>query len=260
MPKLPKTINRHPSMQTVANAAGVSKMTVSWALRGDPRISEATRERVKQAAKSCGYEFNPVLSEVMHRIQSRHRGALGLTVALPITLRQKQHVTNGRPYRNSIIRACFSELKRLGFEANWLDITDLSAKRIAQIIRSRNIAALYLPVEANLELMSFIRTGTIPAVSTAPYHQQDSIYTVASDYGWALQHALAEVSEFGFRRPAYLAKTSIEILTCKVGIGQFRAWAPHDCIFGGSLVVDDFEATENRDTISRWRLPTSQTF
>lgn len=47
-------------MVQVAGEAGVDKATVSRALKGDPRISLATRERVWEAVKRLGYEPDAV--------------------------------------------------------------------------------------------------------------------------------------------------------------------------------------------------------
>jgi LacI family transcriptional regulator len=48
------------TMVQVAREAGVDKATVSRALKGDPRISLATRERVWEAVKRLGYEPDAV--------------------------------------------------------------------------------------------------------------------------------------------------------------------------------------------------------
>lgn len=51
----------------VALEAGVSQSTVSRALRGDPRISRATRDRVQQAAERLGYIPNRVARNLRER-------------------------------------------------------------------------------------------------------------------------------------------------------------------------------------------------
>lgn len=48
----------------IARLVRVNQSTVSRALRNDPIIPEATRQRIAQAAESLGYRPDPVLSEV----------------------------------------------------------------------------------------------------------------------------------------------------------------------------------------------------
>ena len=52
-------------MQDVADAAQVHRTTVSLALRRDPRIPTATRERVERHAAKLGYRANPLVSALM---------------------------------------------------------------------------------------------------------------------------------------------------------------------------------------------------
>lgn len=47
--------NRPPSVARIAEKCGVSPMTVSRALRDDPRVAKATRENVLRMAEQLGY-------------------------------------------------------------------------------------------------------------------------------------------------------------------------------------------------------------
>jgi len=67
---------RPPTSHDVARAAGVSQPTVSRALRGDPRVTEATRERVEQAARELGY----VASDRGRSLATRRTGRVGVVV------------------------------------------------------------------------------------------------------------------------------------------------------------------------------------
>jgi len=63
------------SMRQIAEAAGCSVCTVSKALRSDPKISEATRVRVRRVADQLGYRPVPALSRVIgRRASDRNRG------------------------------------------------------------------------------------------------------------------------------------------------------------------------------------------
>lgn len=61
------------SMKQVAEAAGVSKNTVSLALRSSPLVKIATREKIIEAARCLGYSLNPAMSKLMSEI-SLHPG------------------------------------------------------------------------------------------------------------------------------------------------------------------------------------------
>ena len=61
----------------VARAAGVSQPTVSRALRGDPRLSEATRQRVVEAAEALQY----VPSQRGRSLATRSTGQIGIVVS-----------------------------------------------------------------------------------------------------------------------------------------------------------------------------------
>ncbi len=52
--------NRTLVLRDVSEASGVSEMTVSRVLRGRGDVSQETREKVLQAAKSLGYVPNKI--------------------------------------------------------------------------------------------------------------------------------------------------------------------------------------------------------
>jgi LacI family transcriptional regulator len=67
---------RLPTSHDVALAAGVSQPTVSRALRGDPRVTEATRSRVLAAAERLGY----VTSDRGRSLATRRTSRIGVVV------------------------------------------------------------------------------------------------------------------------------------------------------------------------------------
>ncbi|HEY1123201.1 MAG TPA: LacI family DNA-binding transcriptional regulator, partial [Haloferula sp.] len=74
-------MEQRPTMTDLAERLGVSPSTVSRALRNDPRISAALRERIRMAAEESGYLPNPLVSALM---ATRRKGGAGEvdTVAL----------------------------------------------------------------------------------------------------------------------------------------------------------------------------------
>jgi LacI family transcriptional regulator len=72
----PPAARRPPTSHDVALAAGVSQPTVSRALRGDRSVTDATRHRVLQAAKSLGY----VPSDRGRSLATRRTRRIGVVV------------------------------------------------------------------------------------------------------------------------------------------------------------------------------------
>lgn len=64
------------TMSDIAAAAGVSQATVSYALRGDPSISEATRQRVLDMARKLNYTVNLAA----RAMRSGRNNAIGLVL------------------------------------------------------------------------------------------------------------------------------------------------------------------------------------
>lgn len=67
----------NPTMSDVAHHAGVSPMTVSRALRDDPRVSPETKTRVMGAVNALGYRRNEVARNLR---LGRSSGLIGLVV------------------------------------------------------------------------------------------------------------------------------------------------------------------------------------
>lgn len=84
-----------PSLREIATLASCSVCTASKALRGDPRISQATRQRVRDVATSHGYRPCPALSRVAGR-RARTRPATGEPLAFLLSTQGRGRVTRDR--------------------------------------------------------------------------------------------------------------------------------------------------------------------
>ena len=62
-----------PTLRSLARVLGLSRTTVSDALRGSPRVDPNTAERVHAAARAAGYRRNPLAGALMSELR-RSRG------------------------------------------------------------------------------------------------------------------------------------------------------------------------------------------
>src|SRR5687768_6944820 len=82
---MPRTFSQarvRVGLREVAAAANVCVMTVSLALRDNPRISAETRERIKRLAAELGYHPDPELARLMNHLRSSRtaRGRIGVAL------------------------------------------------------------------------------------------------------------------------------------------------------------------------------------
>ncbi len=70
------------TMAAIAEKAGLSKNTVSLALRNDPQIPTATRKRIERIASKLGYTKNPVVAQLMAELRKTQPAGYQRTIAL----------------------------------------------------------------------------------------------------------------------------------------------------------------------------------
>jgi DNA-binding LacI/PurR family transcriptional regulator len=136
-----------PTLRDIARRAGVGLTAVSLALRGSPKISEATKARVRKVADSLGYRPDPLVAAYQARVRSlqpvHYQATLGWIDDYPEADRwpaqpeflaaQKRAEELG--YQLDIVR--LDEIKR--------DNPADTAARFKKILRARGIHAAILP-------------------------------------------------------------------------------------------------------------------
>ena len=82
VPRRPGPGPHRPTIADIAERAGVSKGSVSYALNGNPGLSEATRRRILAIAEEVGWRPN----RAARALSARRAGACGLALARPARL------------------------------------------------------------------------------------------------------------------------------------------------------------------------------
>jgi DNA-binding LacI/PurR family transcriptional regulator len=75
-------VTKRATIADIAKRAGVSKVAVSYALRGQPGVSETTRRRVLELATEMGWHPN----SAARALSAARAGAVGLVLARPASL------------------------------------------------------------------------------------------------------------------------------------------------------------------------------
>lgn len=205
-----------PTMADIAKAAGVSKNTVSLALRGSPRISEATRLRIEQTAADMGYRLNPTVAHLMAQLRQNRSPGFQATLAM-INAFEKPDAFTHHPTIPSYVRGCRERARQLGYQLDefWLHEPDLPASRWISILRARNIRGILiigLMQQNRLPAHLAPLWDEFPAVVTGVRTRDPALSFACSD-----QHALAleayeKAVSLGYRRPALVLDGVIDEL------------------------------------------------
>lgn len=210
------TPSQRVTMVVVARAAKVSAMTVSRALRDDPRLPPKTRRRIQAMAKQLGYRPDPVLSQLMSRLRSsriKAPEALAWLDPRPQLPDWRDAHSSEDFYKGAQLRAA-----QLGYKLDWIAGygTGLSARRLTQILQSRSIVGVLVaplpgvPETLPLDWSSFAAATFGYTISHPPLHR------ACNHHPRIIRRALAEAYSRGYRRPG-LAISEVDNLRVDEG-------------------------------------------
>jgi len=133
----------HVTLQTIADAEGVSRMTVSRAMRNDPGISTETRERILKRAATLGYRPDPLVSALMMRLR-KIQPYPDAPVMAYLTTYQHNTGFGSFAYLRQHLEGARARAAALGFRLDEFNLPELeiTAKKLGQVLRARGVRGL----------------------------------------------------------------------------------------------------------------------
>lgn len=199
-----------PTMQDVADAAGVARSTVSLALRNDRSIPPATRSRIFAAAEKLGYKTNPLVSALMTSLHTRRTKQRHLVLAYVTT---DPEVAPWRSYQMFIElhEGASTRAEELGYklEEFALRAPGMTPKRYVQMLQARGIIGMLiapLPLGEHtieLDFTDFAVVGIDMSVA------QPSIERVSNDHFQSALLAIRECQALGYRRIGFIVSRQL---------------------------------------------------
>lgn len=193
-------------MEDVARAVGLSRAAVSMALRGDPSIPDATRERIIAAAQRLGYRTNPLVSALMSL--QRRRRPLSQTAPVIAVLsahppsRPWHSIGAYRPMHEGMQQA--AELLGVKLAAFPFGPEGLTAERLRQILHTRRIDAAIIAPLPHQQREIALDLSRLAVVGLGMSVRSPTIERVANDHFQSALLAMQRCHDLGYRRIGFL--------------------------------------------------------
>jgi len=134
------------TLQQIADKAGVSRMTVSRALRNAPEVAASTRRRIQALADALGYSPDPLIQRLTSHLAHAHRRNEGQVIAWINSYKERRPRKGQIPFV-SIYRGAAARAQKLGFQLEefWLGEPGMTGRKLSRILYQRGIECLILP-------------------------------------------------------------------------------------------------------------------
>lgn len=215
------------NLKDIARECGVSQMTVSRALRSDPKVSASLKKTIQQTAARLGYRPNPFVSALM----SHRRAGKPLDYNLKLGFITNFPTRNGwrkfRLYREFYEGAATgADRHGYGVEEFWLAEPGMTPERLKGILLARSIPGLIfapLPVsEGRLEL----DCEHFAAVAIGFSLVHPTLHRVSNYQFRSMRLLLAQLSDLGYQRPGLALPKSLDDRVLHQWLGAFLVDQP----------------------------------
>ena len=193
---------RPVTLQDIARRAGVSKMTVSLALRGHPHAAAATRDRVRGLAQEMGYRPNPLITANMAQLRAGRRTAFAGTLAFAGLGESPARIGAPNTQGTRIFLGAQRRAEALGYRLEWfqLDAAHLDGQRLSGIIQARGIPGVVLGANCMLEPPTYLDWPRFALAAIGRTEVGQELHRTVGDYYRAVRGACQRCRVRGYRR------------------------------------------------------------
>ena len=196
------------TQKDIAQKLGLAQSSVSKALKNDPEIEPATRERVQAAAREMGYQPNAMAAGLAHFKQTSKTKPIEASLAWIHAWPDPEKF-----HRFRELDLCWQGARRsaekFGYRFEEFTVTkDMPLSRIEKILRARNIRGVLILAHGGLQVnwqrfdwehFSTVRLGTPSEELPLPL-----FHSVSADQPFNAALAFSKMRERGYERIGFL--------------------------------------------------------
>jgi LacI family transcriptional regulator len=191
------------TIKQIAQHTGFSASTVSYALRDNPRIPQATREQIKTAAAALGYQRDAHLGQLMAYLKGKSQRAGACPVVWLNSTTDPRFWTE-TPWAKEFYESAQITCKRLGLILSdlWLHDPSTPLSRLDDILKARGIRGLILSTPLHTtEWTQWIDWNAYATVILDDPFAMPQFDRVIAHYSWNMRIAIEQALSRGYQRP-----------------------------------------------------------
>jgi LacI family transcriptional regulator len=209
-----------PTLADIAAQLGVSKMSVSRALRGEKQISSALRGRILQAAQAMGYRPDPEIAKLMTHMRRSKQVVSPTSLAFVWTERSEEEVM-ASAWSQELARGAHERAEKLGYQLEefHLKARGMSARRLSSILEARGVPGFILsPLMSRSRGHVSMRWEQFSSVMIGLGYARPALHRVHHHHFLGMMTALRMLKKQGYRRIGFYCCSTIDER-------MYRAWS-----------------------------------
>jgi LacI family transcriptional regulator len=215
-------MNQALTLKDIAREAGVSLMTVSRALRHDPKVSAPLRTEIIGIAERLGYRPNPLVSALMSYRRAGKPAHCDLVVAFITNFPTRDGWRDFRLYQE-FYRGADQSANRHGYhlEEFWMAEPGMTPARLSAILRTRNIIGVLLAPLATPVGRLELEWDQFQAVTFGYSIIEPPLHRVSNFQFRSMRLVMMKLAECGYRRPGLALSQSLDDRVLHQWLGGF---------------------------------------
>ncbi len=245
------TTDKRPPLREIAKRLGVSKMTVSRALREGTSVDSALRARIQQAAREIGYQSDTRISQVMSAIRKSKFPQYRETLALVWTHKNPMRDSS---FNEEILSGARLQAEQLGYKLDEFRLTDqaMSGRALSHILYSRGIRGALIAPPGDDRSYPHIRLDwkKISAVLIGRSFVNHGIARVQPDHHFACALAVRRLKRLQYRRIGLVLSRAFDENTGRMVSSAFLGHHPLGFKEASKLVF--IHETPDSKALDKW--------
>ena len=245
--------NKRPPLKRIADLLGVSKMTVSRALREGTSVDEKLRAKIQETARQIGYQPDSRISQVMSAIRKSQTPVYRETLALVWT--HRRHEKEGPNFfYEEIFAGANHRALQLGYKLDEHRLTDqsMSGRVLSRILHTRGIRGVLIapPNSERTHPHVWLDWKKFCCVLIGRSFANANIPRVQPDHYLACVLAIRRLKRLRYRRIGLVLSRSMDERTVRLVRSAFLSFHPLEIKEAGRLIFTS--DLPNPKALAKW--------